>query len=111
MRKIKIAKGLAQILDDEIPRWGSIRKAIPYWFRTEVVEQVIALPKDEEFHTFYSHCLSFTKTQEIEVSDEFIKIVEQIFEQTSLSKEKAATLFIDHVRSLIRTSEELGYDY
>ena len=107
--KISIAKGLADILDEQILRWGSIREAIPHWL-DGIVDRA-AHSHDDEFESLYGHCTSFKTTVEVDLTENFVSSAIQVSKKTGLTEDQAATYLIDLIRACIRTSESLGYNY
>ena len=107
---IRIASGLARILDCPIDRWGSIREAIPA-FEDDLVQEALELYRDEEFNVLFGHCLGYERTAEVDLDASFDKSAQLFARETGLSVDESATLLISFVRVWIRTSETLGYQY
>ena len=114
MCQIVVADGLAALLKSEIPRWGSILDAFLHWTSDDKGEHLISVvadtAKDDLFERDFAHCRTNGGTH-VTVPDYVPIMVEKVAAITGWSEKDAATLIFDVLRTLIRTSEDLGYEY
>ena len=107
--KIKIAKGLAEILDQPVDHWGSIREAITAhvdMFPASAIEF-----HDDEFDALFGHCIDFKVAVEEDLPDDFCIKCSEVAEALSMNESQAATYMVDLVRTWIRTAGHLSHEY
>ena len=114
MAEILIAQGLADILDNEILRWGCIRSAFLHWTEEDegnhLISVIIDTSQDSLFERDFHHCRGRHGVA-VEVPEYVLGMIDKITAATGWSKQDSGTLLFDTLRTLIKTSEDLGYDY